>query len=846
MTYKRQIDRLPIIPADAKKHNVTCHYCIVGCGYHAYSWPIDRQGGPAPADNVFGVDLTKQQEMETEAWYAPSMYNIVKQDGRDVHLVIKPDKNSVVNSGLGSVRGARMAEGHTSDVLGTQQNRLREPMVWRYGSYVDTSWDDALDLVARVTARIVAEKGEDELIVSVFDHGGSAGGYENTWGTGKLYFESMKVKNIRIHNRPAYNSEVHATRDMGVGELNNAYEDAELADTIVCWGANPLECQTNYFLNHWIPNLQGQTAQKKTELMPDEADEQARIVFIDPRRTVSVHAAEIAAGEENVLHLAPKSGTDLALAHAIFTEIADKGWIDQAFIDAHTDAGDVATVDTAQPNRNSIDGAHPALLTSFKSALELNRMTIESAAEITGIAADDIRKAEAWIAEPKANGKRRRTMIGYEKGIIWSNDNYRTNGAIVNIALATGNIGQLGGGCVRLGGHQEGYVRPSDAHVGRPAAYVDQLLIQGKGSVHHVWACNHYRTTLNATELKREYNRRTNIVKAAMDAAAGKTREELVDAIVSAIAAGGLFAVNVDIIHNEMGKQARVVLPAAISGEMNLTSMNGERRMRLVERYMDPPGSARPDCLIAAGIAQAMARVLTDMGKTDMAAKFAGYDWATEADAFEDGYRINAKGGEHVTYDRLRAMGNNGFQEPATAVDGETIVGTPRLYTDGQFSTEDGKARFMAGEWRGYATPGKQEESEKFAFFINNGRTNVNWQNWFMDQGNEFVLDRWPYPIIEMNPADMEEIGVTQGDLVEIVNDNGATQAIAYPTDTAKPKETFMVFGSPSGTQGNIISAGTNELVIPVYKQTWADIRRLSAAPATVKGISFKSLEVQV
>ena len=38
------------------------------------------------------------------------MYNIVKQNGEDVHIVIKPDKDCVVNSGLGSVRGARMAE----------------------------------------------------------------------------------------------------------------------------------------------------------------------------------------------------------------------------------------------------------------------------------------------------------------------------------------------------------------------------------------------------------------------------------------------------------------------------------------------------------------------------------------------------------------------------------------------------------------------------------------------------------------------------------------------------------------------------------------------------------------
>ena len=59
MAFKRQIDRLPIIPADAKVHNVTCHYCIVGCGYKAYSWPINQQGGTAASENWAGVDLSE-------------------------------------------------------------------------------------------------------------------------------------------------------------------------------------------------------------------------------------------------------------------------------------------------------------------------------------------------------------------------------------------------------------------------------------------------------------------------------------------------------------------------------------------------------------------------------------------------------------------------------------------------------------------------------------------------------------------------------------------------------------------------------------------------------------------
>src|SRR5215831_18439177 len=174
MTYKRQIDRLPIIPADAKEFSVTCHYCIVGCGY--------TQGGTAPNQNKFGVDLSKQQGAETAAWYSPSMYNIVRQNGQDVHIVIKPDEGCVVNSGLGSVRGARMAEMSYSQQRNTQLQRLTDPMVWRYGQMQPTSWDDALDLVARVTVAVIDDMGEDGLIVSAFDHGGAGGVYENTCG----------------------------------------------------------------------------------------------------------------------------------------------------------------------------------------------------------------------------------------------------------------------------------------------------------------------------------------------------------------------------------------------------------------------------------------------------------------------------------------------------------------------------------------------------------------------------------------------------------------------------------------------------------------------------------------
>ena len=592
-----------------------------------------------------------------------------------------------------------------------------------------------------MTVGVINDQGEDGLFVSAYDHGGAGGGYENTWGTGKLYFGAMKIKNIRIHNRPAYNSEVHATRDMGVGELNNCYEDAELADTIVAVGTNALETQTNYFLNHWIPNLRGSSVNKKKAEFGAEPVERGRIIIVDPRRTVTVNACEVEAGKDRVMHLAINPGTDLALFNAWLTYIADKGWTDKGFIAASTK--------------------------DFEKALAGNKTSLADAAKITGLSVDQIRQSAEWIAQPKAGGARRRTTFAYEKGLIWGNDNYRTNGALVNVALATGNVGRPGGGCVRMGGHQEGYSRP-DYPGPRPAFYIDQLLMSGKGGVHHIWGCDHYKTTLNAFKFKQNYKKRTDLVKDAMLTVPYGDRDAMVNAIIGAIKQGGLFAVDVDIVPTKIGQAAHVWLPGATSGEANLTSMNGERRMRLTERYMDPPGQAMPDCLIAARIANNMERVLREQGKGAYADQFKGFDWKTEEDAFMDGYHGQEKGGQFVTYERLRAMGTNGFQEPAVdyqagpagessrgtisaPTEGGKIIGTKRLYADGKFSTKDGKATFMETNWRGLEAPGKEAEKEKWPFLIDNGRTNLTWQSSYLDQDNEFVTDRFPYPFLQIN-----------------------------------------------------------------------------------------------
>jgi arsenite oxidase large subunit len=42
---------------------------------------------------------------------------------------------------------------------------------------------------------------------------------------------------------------------------------------------------------------------------------------------------------------------------------------------------------------------------------------------------------------------------------------------------------------------------------------------------------------------------------------------------------------------------------------------------------------------------------------------------------------------------------------------------------------------------------------------------------------------------------------------------------------------------------GNVVSNGVNELIIPNYKQTWGNIRKLADAPQVTRHLSFKSQE---
>src|SRR5512139_3974113 len=97
-------DRITLPPVGAQKTNMTCHFCIVGCGYQVYSWLEGQEGGRAPNQNALGQDFRKQLP-PLGMTLTPAMTNVVTdRSGTRRNIMIVPDKACVVNSGLSSTR----------------------------------------------------------------------------------------------------------------------------------------------------------------------------------------------------------------------------------------------------------------------------------------------------------------------------------------------------------------------------------------------------------------------------------------------------------------------------------------------------------------------------------------------------------------------------------------------------------------------------------------------------------------------------------------------------------------------------------------------------------------------
>ncbi|MGD8587114.1 MAG: molybdopterin-dependent oxidoreductase, partial [Chloroflexota bacterium] len=178
------------------------------------------------------------------------------------------------------------------------------------GQWRRISWEEALAEIAGRWAEIIAEYGAEygpEAILP-YSYSGTLGLVQLSVSNGRFWNRLGASRLQRTICDAAANMAIEAT--LGA-KISQAYEDVCHSKLVILWGHNPVSTAP-----HFMPFLR--KAQRQG----------TRLVVIDPRRTRSAQGAE--------LHLAPRPGSDGALALGLAHVIVAEGRQDEAWLAAHT------------------------------------------------------------------------------------------------------------------------------------------------------------------------------------------------------------------------------------------------------------------------------------------------------------------------------------------------------------------------------------------------------------------------------------------------------------------------------------------------------------------------------
>ena len=266
------------------------------------------------------------------------------------------------------------------------EDRLKTPMLRTGSTWQAISWDAALDRLAYEFTRIKTEFGPDALAAI----SSSRGTNEENYLFGKFIRCVMGTNHIDNCARVCHSATVTGMMEtLGASAATNSIQDLDQAKLIMVVGANPTESH---------PVVGASIKQAHRRGIP--------LIVIDPRKTELARLA--------TLHLPLKPGTNVALLNGIGHVIAKEGLLDRPFIDARTEAVD-----------------------DWLKAVE--PCTPEWTEQITGVRADLIRKAARLYATSGASF--------CVHGLGMTEHRWGSHGvmALVDLALATGNMGRPGG-----------------------------------------------------------------------------------------------------------------------------------------------------------------------------------------------------------------------------------------------------------------------------------------------------------------------------------------------------------------------------------------------------------------
>ena len=513
----------------------------------------------------------------------------------------------------------------------------------------------------------------------------------------------------------------------------------------------------------------------------------AKLIVVDPRRTATAAKADL------FLQIAP--GTDLALLNGLLRLLHENGHTDPEFIAAHTEGWD----------------ALPAFLADYAP---------DAVAALTGLAEDDIRTAARLIGEAGE------WMSCWTMGLNQSTHGTWNTNALVNLHLATGAICRPGSGPFSLtgqpnamGGREMGYMGPGlpgqrSVLVEAEREFTEEVWGLPPGTIR---ADGVGRGTVEMFRKMADGSIKACWIICTNPVASVANRRTVIEGLEAAE-----FVVTQDVFTDtETNAYADVVLPGAMWTESEGVLINSERTLTLAQPVVPPPGEALPDWRIIASVACAMGYEK-------------GFSYDSAEQVFEElrqfwnpvtGWDLRG-----VTYERLRSTP---VQWPA-AEDGPDR--NPIRYVGGgepRFPTPSGRAVFHARPHM----PAAELPDDDYPFVLNTGRLQHQWHT-LTKTGKVAKLNKLnPGPFVELHPLDARELGIAEGDSVEVASRRGRAVLPAVVTDRVRPGGCFAPFHW-NDLFGEYLSvnAVTSDAVDPVsfqpeFKVCAVSLTKVASAP---------------
>ena len=651
-------------------------------------------------------------------------------------LAVRGDPEHPANFGRLCTKGLTLAHTLHAD------SRLAEPRLrpGRLGSGQAVSWDVALDTVSERLAAIIAEHGPES--VAFYLSGQML--TEDYYVYNKLARGLIGTPHVDTNSRLCMSSAVTGYKlALGADAPPCSYEDFDHADCVLIAGSNMAYAHPVLFRR-----LEAARA----------ANPKMKLIVVDPRRTDTAASAD--------LHLAIQPGTDVALFNGMLHALIWDDRLDRDFISAHTDG-----------------------FAELRHAVR--EYTPKMAADICGISEEALLTAARWFGEAGA------ALSLWCMGLNQSAHGSDKNLALINLHLATGQIGRPGAGPFSLTGQPNAM---GGREVGGLATALsghrDPANPQHRAEVAAIWGVDALPATpgktaipmfdaIAAGQIKALWIVCTNPAHSMPDA--NKVRE--------ALAACELVIVQDAYADTDSVAYADVLLPAAGWAEKDGTVTNSERRISRVRRAVAAPGSARADWDIGIDAAR---RLAARLGRGAHLFPYAGPDEVFAEHCLTTVGRDLDIGG--LSYAVLEAEGPQQWPRPAGA-----SQGAARLYTDHHFATDNGRARFHVARHHGVASP----ISARYPFHLLTGRLRDQWHGMSRSGRVPALFAHTQEAALSMNPGDMARRGLADGELVRVSNSHGDWVLPVSSNDAMLSGQLFVPMHWSSAFVG---SAGSNAL----------------------------------